>query len=891
MKVGLSGVLSTLRGKIILLCGMLVLVVATLVGGLNHIRSSDRMLEAATEGLAAETRLMAVRFQESYNTVQNETRIVSRTPPIKGLMRSMANNDIDPTDGSTTTLWRKRLETIFISVMKESPYYTQMRYIGLRNKGRELVRVNRTKNGFDAVPVSKLQQKWSEPYLRAVSKGRTSFYFSKVTFNREHGHIDEALTPTIRAIMPVTDEQNKAFGVVVINVNFYELMKHMFHAAKPGKKAYLTNQSGDYVEYDPETDGTHLEFHERYTKPVPAFIKAIQQDRQTEALFNEKNDVIAYAVMKIDKSTNNEYVGAVLRVPRDELLAGVYETRRESLLLTALLILFSVSGVAIIAHKLTSPLKEMTRNIRNYKKSHKVLNLPIDRSDEVGELARAFRDLVDNLTESELTRKAYVDASGDGYWDWLIQEDYEYMSPRFWDMLGYKPEEKKHKPSEWQKHIFEEDRKKVLNNFESHVASRGKKPFSQEVRYRHKDNSMVTMLCKGEVIEWAEDGTPIRMIGTHTNLTELRKAQEQLYLLDLAVNQSQDLILITDANLDDPKIIFASAAAENVSGYTSEELVGASFNILQGKETDRSQLEAMRVALSDQKPFSTEIINYRKNGEKYWVNINIVPVKDAQGKIHCFAAIERDITPRKAADAEREKLIKMLEASNRELDEFAYIASHDLKSPLRVIDNASQWLEEDLDPHLDEESKENLGLLRSRVMRMEKLLDDLLEYSRIGRKMDGSNNDIISGGTISTTISKLLTPSSKFTIKFDPNFAKHNFPRMPLQHILHNLIDNAIKHHDKEYGTVDVLLDDSGDYFTFSVNDDGPGISSEYQDKIFKMFQTLKPRDQVEGSGMGLALVKKHIENVGGVISVHSEAGKGATFSFTWPKNKVEKEQ
>jgi len=242
-------------------------------------------------------------------------------------------------------------------------------------------------------------------------------------------------------------------------------------------------------------------------------------------------------------------------------------------------------------------------------------------------------------------------------------------------------------------------------------------------------------------------------------------------------------------------------------------------------------------------------------------------------------------------DAEKQKVTDAylkIEAVNKELEEFAYIASHDLKAPLRVIDNASKWLEEDLQAHLTPETRENMNLLRGRVKRMEKLLDDLLAYSRIGRIQNDRFAEIIAGHLLIKDILELLAPPKNFTITISPEFATIYVHRMPLQQILMNLINNAIKHHDKKEGHIDVTVQDNDDHYTFSVKDDGPGIAPEFHEQIFKMFQTLKPRDQVEGSGMGLAIVRKNIEVFGGTLHLESAVGAGSTFIFTWPKIKGE---
>lgn len=239
---------------------------------------------------------------------------------------------------------------------------------------------------------------------------------------------------------------------------------------------------------------------------------------------------------------------------------------------------------------------------------------------------------------------------------------------------------------------------------------------------------------------------------------------------------------------------------------------------------------------------------------------------------------------RNLAHEELEKYVEALQKTNATLESFAYAASHDLKAPLRVIDNASKWLEEDLEPHLTPSTRENMTLLRGRVKRMEKLLDDLLEYARIGHTQDARFSEIIPGDVLIKNILEMLVPPIDVIVTVDPYFSKIMVNRMPLQQIFMNLISNAIKHREKPDVHVNVSVTENTDHYLFSVKDDGPGIAPEFHEKIFQLFQTLKPRDQVEGSGMGLALVRKNIETFGGTLRLESAVGQGSTFYFTWPK-------
>ncbi len=228
--------------------------------------------------------------------------------------------------------------------------------------------------------------------------------------------------------------------------------------------------------------------------------------------------------------------------------------------------------------------------------------------------------------------------------------------------------------------------------------------------------------------------------------------------------------------------------------------------------------------------------------------------------------------------------IKALEESNYELSRFAWIASHDLKSPLRAIDRLSQWIEEDQGKAFTGESRDHFRLLRQRVRRMEKLLDDILEYSHVERRSDAQVGDIVDGRTVLADINALIDLPEGFVLKASESFGNVRLYRMPVERVFCNLVSNAIKHHDRPAGLIELDVWEESSRYIFTVRDDGPGVPVQYHRQIFEMFQTLKPRDAKEGSGMGLALVKKIVMVYGGDVAIESGEGRGAVFRFTWPK-------
>ncbi|UII32943.1 ATP-binding protein [Fulvivirga ulvae] len=224
----------------------------------------------------------------------------------------------------------------------------------------------------------------------------------------------------------------------------------------------------------------------------------------------------------------------------------------------------------------------------------------------------------------------------------------------------------------------------------------------------------------------------------------------------------------------------------------------------------------------------------------------------------------------------------LLKKQNRELNQFSYVVSHDLKAPLRAIFKLSEWIEEDLGNNIPEDVKTNLQTLRGRVFRLEALINGLLEYSKIGRK-DVSQENVDTQKLISDIID-LHQPPARIKINIQSGMPVFYTKKILLQQVFSNLIGNAIKYNNKAAGLISIGVNGNSDYFRFIVEDNGMGISPAYHDKIFTIFQTLEARDQVEGTGIGLSIVKKSVEEVGGHIKVESEEDKGARFIFTWPR-------
>ena len=247
--------------------------------------------------------------------------------------------------------------------------------------------------------------------------------------------------------------------------------------------------------------------------------------------------------------------------------------------------------------------------------------------------------------------------------------------------------------------------------------------------------------------------------------------------------------------------------------------------------------------------------------------------------------LTREISEREKAEAHQAKLLETIEKTNEELKDFAYIVSHDLKAPLRGISTLTEWIVNDYADKLDEDGKEQMNLLSSRVDRMHNLIEGVLQYSRVGRVEE--QHVEVNLSELVPEIIDMVSPPENIEITIGSELPKVTCEQTRIMQVFQNLLSNAIKYMDKPEGHIEINFREEADSFVFSVSDNGPGIEEKYFKKIFQLFQTLSARDEFESTGVGLTVTKKIVELFGGRIWVESEPGKGSTFFFTLPKQEM----
>jgi PAS domain S-box-containing protein len=369
------------------------------------------------------------------------------------------------------------------------------------------------------------------------------------------------------------------------------------------------------------------------------------------------------------------------------------------------------------------------------------------------------------------------------------------------------------------------------------------------------------------------------VIEVNSDLTILKQSDT---LLQTIIESVPALILAMDR---DGRIVLANKPVLGIMRRTASDVLGHTLvetldNKVRAAAIMAGHGDLMREARGEQRE---EYFGHDAGGVRAWKALRAPMLNDA-GTVIGLVSVSVEITTEKRNEEKLRQQAVDLSRSHEDLQQFSYIAAHDLKAPLRAICLLADWIAEDIKPTACAEAIDNLGQLHQRAARLGMLLDGLLSYSRVGH--DKAPSEQVDIGTLISDITHSLAPSPGFTVRYSGPALVATTPRAPIEHVLRNLISNAIKHCDRPVNEIVVSARVTEGWTEFSVADDGPGIAPEFQERIFQIFQTLKNRDDLEASGVGLSIVKKTVERFGGKVwIVSAPPRRGTVFVFTWPQD------
>ena len=382
----------------------------------------------------------------------------------------------------------------------------------------------------------------------------------------------------------------------------------------------------------------------------------------------------------------------------------------------------------------------------------------------------------------------------------------------------------------------------------------------------------------------ADDGPQV--LTTIRDMTEYRRAQEYRAILSAIVEASRYSII---SHTPEGVVLSWNPGAEQLYGWTAAEIVGRNIAVLIPEDRP-TELRDTTARLADgHTTLEYETRRKRKNASLVDIAISKAPIVDYRGRLTAISAISYDITERKSAEADLRARTEELARSNAELEQFAYVASHDLQEPLRMVASYLQLIAQRYSGRLDADADDFINFAVDGATRMKQLINDLLNYSRAGRGPDPAVLDL------NAPLSRALASLSLSIEETSAEITNDPLPRVMgdenrLYEVFQNLIGNAIKFRGAAPAQIHIGARREDGEWTISVADHGLGIAPEYQQRIFAMFQRLHGREEYPGTGIGLAICKRIIERLGGRIWVDSQAGQGATFCFTLSACEVENE-
>lgn len=511
-----------------------------------------------------------------------------------------------------------------------------------------------------------------------------------------------------------------------------------------------------------------------------------------------------------------------------------------------------------------------------------------DSNDEL--MYCVARDVTDKKRQEEEIIKSNerfeyaTQATFDAIWDWDLVGNLIYWGSGFKTLFGYNNINEFVSGDIWKTRIHKDDYDELMANQQLFIQS-SELNWTFEYRYLKADGTYAHVLDKVIAVKDSQ-GNTVRMIGAMQNLTKQKQEEYRLKLLESVITNAKDGVIITETDnreTDGLKIIYVNNALCEITGYTKEELIGKSPKIFQGINTDRNELNRVGESLKKWEPVEAEVINYTKAGVEFWMNFSIVPIANETGYFTHWIAIERDVTARKKAEEEKEHLLKELTQNNKELKQFSYITSHNMRAPLTNLLAIFDIL--DTSKIQDMETLVLLDAMKTSTNHLNDTLNDLIKILIIKENTSYAIEEIYFSDTLRLVTKSIDSLIKNAKVKIKSNFSKAekvNFNKSYLESIFLNMLTNAIKYaHPDRAPQISITATATNDTIQLVFADNGLGFDiDKVKGKIFGLYQ--KFHNHPDSKGIGLYLVYSQVVSLGGNIKVESKIDVGTTFTITF---------
>lgn len=489
-----------------------------------------------------------------------------------------------------------------------------------------------------------------------------------------------------------------------------------------------------------------------------------------------------------------------------------------------------------------------------------------------------------SLEESNLRYSLVTKATSDAIWDWDLVKGTLYWGEGFQMIFGHELSNLNSSIASWTDFLHPEDKTEVLAGIHAVINGTGEN-WKDEYRYLKADGNYAFVVDRGFVIR-DSTGKATRMVGAMHDITQRKMEEQRLKLLESVVTNTNDGVLITEAEPlaePGPKIVYVNGAFTRMTGYAPDEIIGKTPRILQGPKSDQKELKRLSECLKKWESCEITTINYKKNGEEFWLNFSVSPVANENGWFTHWIAIERDVTERKKAEEELRLFTDELFKRNKELQQFGYVISHNLRSPVANILGIANLLE------MDKDDPDTVAHCSSSLKKTATNLDSVIQdLSKILSITDGAAEllkeqvDLFELIENVTADLKNILEHADASVEINVEPILVTLPKAYLYSIFHNLISNAIKYRSEKAPLIKISAVADQQTINIQVSDNGNGIDIEkHKDSLFKPYKRFDT--SVEGKGLGLFLVKSHVDALNGNLSLESELGKGTTFKIQFP--------